>query len=122
MRPFVFFLGLSTTFFWPVCPSLALEFSSSSPPDAFSKQGKELRSELERVYRDSKGKKDSLAGLAVSSTVARIGRLIEIQPRNGKKHFGSLWEQDSSSIDRSTMSPKSPSPCLQMFREIQKHK
>jgi len=72
MRPA--FLSLGVNILLSVCsvfPSLALEFSSSPALDTFSQQGKELRSKLERVYRDPKAKQDSSKGVDVSSTVAR---------------------------------------------------
>jgi hypothetical protein len=71
MRILLFCLGLIASSLWSVCPSLALKFSSSPPLDKFSQQGTELRAELERVYRDPKGKRDSLRGVDVSSTIAR---------------------------------------------------
>lgn len=71
MRNLLFCFGLVVASLWSVCPSLALEFSSSPPPDKFTQQGKELRAELERVYRDPKGKLDSLKGIDVSSIIAR---------------------------------------------------
>jgi hypothetical protein len=52
-------------------PTLALEILSSPQLDKFSQQGKELRAELERVYGDPKGKRDSLKGVDVSSIIAR---------------------------------------------------
>jgi hypothetical protein len=71
MRTLLFCLGLIASSAWSLCPGLSFEFSSSPPPDAFSQQGKELRAELERVYRDSKNKRHSLTGLDVSSTVGQ---------------------------------------------------
>lgn len=71
MRNFLLCLGLVASSVWLVSPSLALEFSSSPPPDKFSQQGKELRAELERVYRDPKGQRDSLKVVDVSSIIAR---------------------------------------------------
>ncbi len=71
MRTPLLSLGVIVLSLYPVSPSLALEFSSSPGPDTFSQQGKELRAELERVYRDPKAKRDSLNGLDVSSTIAR---------------------------------------------------
>jgi len=50
---------------------LGLEFSSSPPPDTFSQQGKELRAELERIYRNRKEKVHPLSGIDVSSTIAK---------------------------------------------------
>jgi hypothetical protein len=56
-----------------VSPSLAMEFSRSPvDSDTFSQQGKQLRAELERVYRSPKEAGQSVGrGIDVSSTIAK---------------------------------------------------